>query len=84
MKVFDFHCNNCSSQFEKFVNNNDVIQCDDCGSTDVTKLIGGAKFISRQSNLMSKVPGGFKSILNHQAKQAGSLNKIDTGGLGEI
>ena len=85
MKVFDYRCNECDTVFEKFIKSEeDKIYCPTCNSVKLQKLVGATKFVMRQSDLMSKVPGGFKSILNHHAKRAGSLNKIETGGLGEV
>lgn len=46
MPVFDFKCNDCTSEFEKVVltTDRDEIKCEKCLSTNIEKLVTGTSF----------------------------------------
>ena len=58
--------------------------CKKCDSSNMKKVFKPLKIASSNGMFSSKVPDGFKTILNHHAKRAGSLNKIHNVGIGEM
>ena len=47
MPTYEYHCNNCNHEFEKFQRISDppVAECPKCGSDDTTRLVSCTSFI---------------------------------------
>ncbi len=42
MPIFEYKCNKCGTEFEELVSSTDSkVECPECGSSDVDKLISG-------------------------------------------
>ena len=52
MPIFEYHCNDCGSDFEKLVMGNKPVECPSCGNTEVEKQF---------STFASVIAGGGKS-----------------------
>ena len=86
MRVLDsFKCDECSHEFESFHYNDseENIICTSCGSHNTNKIFVNMNYATSDGNFHKKIPNGFKTLLGHMGKRAGSLNKIDQN-IGEV
>jgi putative FmdB family regulatory protein len=65
IKLFDYRCNRCEHEFEKFTNtaNAEIIKCSKCGSEKVQKMLNFAGYHIWGTNTASVRPkraGSFK------------------------
>ncbi|PIE65423.1 MAG: transcriptional regulator [Desulfobacterales bacterium] len=46
MPIYEFKCNACTKEFEQILPSSDIssVTCDECGSSDVTKMLSSASF----------------------------------------
>jgi hypothetical protein len=74
----DYKCNSCGAEFESFES---VCKC---GSSDLKRIITKSNVALSDGRLSSKVPNGFKTLLNEMHKTHGKHSNINTMGVGEI
>ena len=47
MPIYEYHCNNCNTDFEALVFGNEKPICDSCSSKKVNKLMSACGFVSK-------------------------------------
>ncbi|MGB4337230.1 MAG: zinc ribbon domain-containing protein [Bacillota bacterium] len=72
MPIFDYKCNGCGRTFDTLVrSSSETVECPDCGSTDVTKLVSkfgfksGSAFSSSAGSACGSCSGGSCSSCGH-------------------
>lgn len=88
LKLDKFKCLDCDEVFSQWHGSNyhgDLVAiCKHCESDNLIKELTAPNFNTSQLLKSKDIPNGFKTLTNEIAKKAGSLNKIETTGIGEI
>jgi len=49
MPIYEYHCKQCEKDFECLVFEGDAVQCPDCSSDDVCRLMSACGFVSKSA-----------------------------------
>jgi len=77
MPIFDFHCLACGQRFELLVRSSTVMQCPQCGSTDLAKCVsapappGKSKGIIAAARRRAAKEGHFSNYSSAERKTLG-------------